>query len=193
MDEPNSPILVYPSQEIHLANSEMANESEMMMTAEAVTAAVSAFAPEEEFEEENGVKGGEEKEERSQESEKSTDTVERQTLAFFCEWKNCRSNSFDDLTRFLAHLRIHCREIQDSIFDDETPFNCLWCECNEEFASSQLEEFFLHLSYHGYHSKLMSIGVFELNQLVKRLGRPVQCNLDGSSRTLLPGLPDSFV
>lgn len=108
---------------------------------------------------------------------------------FFCEWANCEAR-FTDLTLFLGHLRQHGDEVQTN---DERNIVCEWADCSDEFGDTKLREFQLHLSYHGYHSKLMSFGTAEIRKISKQIGKQVRCYIDSSARTVLPVLPDSFI
>lgn len=116
------------------------------------------------------------------------ETCDRQV--FFCEWANCEKSRFTDLTLFLGHLRQHGAHVQPS---DEGSIVCEWADCSDEFGEAKLSEFQLHLSYHGYHSKLMSYGTAEIRKISKQIGKLVRCYIDSSARTVLPVLPDSFI
>lgn len=117
-----------------------------------------------------------------------SDTSDKQM--FFCEWANCEKTQFEDLPLFLGHLRQHGLNVQPS---EEGSIVCEWADCTDEFDETKLGEFPLHLSYHGYHSKLMGYGATEIRKISSQIGKSVRCYIDSSARTVLPVLPDSFI
>lgn len=108
---------------------------------------------------------------------------------YICEWINCVKNRFEKLDSFLDHLREHGQNVQ--IADDR--IICEWADCTDEFELTKAKEFQLHLSYHGYHSKLMSTGALEIKKISSQIQKSVRCYIDSSARTVLPVLPDSFI
>ena len=116
------------------------------------------------------------------------DTSDKQV--FYCEWANCDKTKFVDLTLFLGHLLQHGIDVQAS---EEQSIVCEWSDCTDEFDQAKMREFQLHLSYHGYHSKLMSYGATEIRKISTQIGKSVRCYIDSSARTVLPVLPDSFI
>ena len=108
---------------------------------------------------------------------------------YICEWTDCTENRFDKLDNFLNHLRAHGENIE--ITDDR--IYCEWANCTDEFELTKTKEFQLHLSYHGYHTKLMSNGACEIKKISNQIQKSVRCYIDSSARTVLPILPDSFI
>ena len=75
-----------------------------------------------------------------------------------CEWTDC-NQVFYDLTLYLQHIhKSHINEYNPG-FDDETDrsYSCQWIGC-EENRFDNYSQFCLHVSYHGFHQKLMSNG-----------------------------------
>ena len=111
---------------------------------------------------------------------------------YFCEWEDCEQNQFTDLNEFLSHLREHWSKSVEDAKNEGKELKCQWFGCVEaEFNGPG--DFQVHLSYHGFHSKLMSFGLNEMKLISTQLGKNVTCNIDGSTRTVLPPLPDMFV
>ena len=83
-----------------------------------------------------------------------------------CEWTDC-NQVFYDLTLYLQHIhKSHINEYNPG-FDDETDrsYSCQWIGC-EENRFDNYSQFCLHVSYHGFHQKLMSNGL----AIMKTLG-----------------------
>ena len=89
---------------------------------------------------------------------------------FICEWLNCEKTTYSDLTIFLGHLKQHGHGNRVHV-SEENRIICEWADCADEFDYSKIKEFQLHLSYHGYHSKLMSYGSIEIKKISKPNGQ----------------------
>jgi len=107
----------------------------------------------------------------------------------FCEWNNC-SLVFNDLSLYLQHLhKVHIKqdlgkqtqsenqsenqsedqsedqsENQPDNQSDNQFFECQWIGC-EENNFDNYSQFCLHVSYHGFHQKLMSTGLTIMKEL----------------------------
>ncbi|XP_054165449.1 histone H4 transcription factor-like [Oppia nitens] len=107
-------------------------------------------------------------------------------LELFCEWSDCHK-VFNDLTIYLQHLhQNHSKEDQTNC--DNQSLSCQWIGCEENHFDNY-SQFCLHVSYHGFHQKLMSYGL----QIMKTLGESISCQMDSSARNSLPELPNMFV
>ncbi|CAG2111171.1 unnamed protein product [Medioppia subpectinata] len=127
----------------------------------------------------------------------------RQAMELFCEWTDCHK-VFNDLVLYLQHLReVHTscdtnsdkdnqnNDINaDEDHEEETnrEFSCRWIGCEENHFDNY-SQFCLHVSYHGFHQKLMSNGL----SIMKTLGESISCQMDSSARNVLPELPHVFV
>lgn len=114
----------------------------------------------------------------------------------YCEWQGCPSDAtpFSAISDFLFHLKRHSSQTVAATVETENvqEINCGWHGCGESnFETSG--EFHLHVSYHGFHSKLMAWGLVVLDELSQEYNRRIQCNLDSYSRTLLLELPSKLV
>ncbi len=82
----------------------------------------------------------------------------------FCEWNDC-SLVFNDLTLYLQHLReVHTKQNNINNDSNSQTFDCLWIGC-EENKFDNYSQFCLHVSYHGFHQKLMSTGLALMREL----------------------------
>ena len=95
----------------------------------------------------------------------------KNVLELFCEWTDC-NQVFNDLTLFLQHInKCHINEdncLNPNPGDNETitsSYSCQWIGC-EESSFENYSQFCLHVSYHGFHQKLMSNGL----SIMKTLG-----------------------
>ncbi|CAG2177221.1 unnamed protein product [Oppiella nova] len=127
-------------------------------------------------------------------------------MELFCEWSDCHK-VFTDLTIYLQHLReIHanCDQNKDLLTDEDSDqsFSCQWIGC-EENNFENYNQFCLHISYHGFHQKLMSNGLSIMKTLAVTImsesiasyssGESIACLMDSSARNVLPELPNVFV
>lgn len=108
-----------------------------------------------------------------------------------CEWNGCQEHKHSNVNAFLTHLRSHCDQaMKDG--EQEGVLSCGWFGCDEITFESR-RQLQVHVSFHGFHTKLMSFGYVLMKQLSEELGKDISCTLDGTTRTLLPPLPDMFV
>lgn len=107
----------------------------------------------------------------------------------WCEWQDC-NEFYDDLTQYLQHVHLHCNQNNDYSSSD---LACNWTGCGE-IAFNNESEFKLHLSFHGFHHKLMSFGLNVMKEIAEKTdNNNLVCMLDGSARNVLPQLPSEFV
>lgn len=108
-----------------------------------------------------------------------------------CEWNGCDNHKHQNVSDFLAHLQAHCDQaIKDCKSENE--LCCEWFGCGEASFETSVT-FKVHISFHGFHTKLMGYGYVEIKNLNEETGQDITCSLDGSTRTMLPPLPDIFV
>lgn len=96
-----------------------------------------------------------------------------------CEWQGCNEMS-PTLTLFMAHIEDHLRQ---QPADD---LICGWIDCGHLAGTTQ--EYILHVNFHAFHTKIKCLGA----NLLLRKGLK-SCLLNGSSRNLIPELPDSMI
>lgn len=125
---------------------------------------------------------------KQQQSQTNPYLNETDSQVFICEWANCEQTRFKDLAFFLNHLKEHGDQVE---IGEDNRIICEWADCTDEYTKKK--EFELHLSYHGYHSKLMNWGAIEIKKISNQIGKSVRCYIDSSARTVLPVLPDSFI
>ncbi|XP_015782882.1 histone H4 transcription factor [Tetranychus urticae] len=109
-----------------------------------------------------------------------------------CEWSGCTDPQHHDVDSFVEHLKGHIDHVITAHETQNAGLICEWSGCSEESFSSP-NELKVHISYHGFHTKLMSFGLLEMKSISESLGKDINCGIDGSTRTLLPPLPDMFV
>lgn len=109
-------------------------------------------------------------------------------LAFICEWADCHDAVFEDMVIFSQHVAQHGKEECASEAEERT---CHWFGCEESFQTDG--HFTLHVAYHAYHSRLMSLGSVLLDDLKTNHENLADCGHDACSRTLLPDLPEVLV
>ncbi|KAF4533374.1 hypothetical protein B566_EDAN002772 [Ephemera danica] len=105
-----------------------------------------------------------------------------------CEWKDCNFSSLSS-DEFINHVGNHIPELEIRQLDDAEGtmyYVCSWRECEMEIGTS--DEVMRHVFYHGFHTKLKSIG----DRMMSDESHP-KCLLDPESRNLLNDLPVAFV
>lgn len=119
---------------------------------------------------------------------------EKSKCDLWCEWENC-SYTIDDLALFLTHIRNHVDFViqsQSDLDENEMELACAWTGC-EDGNYKSYDEFRLHMSYHGFHTKLMSYGLITIKELADYYpGRSLECCMDSNTRNILPELPPVF-
>lgn len=125
-----------------------------------------------------------------------------------CEWTDC-NQIFNDLSLYLQHIHENHINEHNQELDDESDYSysCQWIGC-EENRFDNYSQFRLHVSYHGFHQKLMSNGLAIMKTLglhslclsredqihiVTISGDTINCYMDSSGRNVLPELPNIFV
>lgn len=123
-----------------------------------------------------------------------------QALSFKCEWEDCFSDDFDDLSTFLEHVAAHVEDVpiistkitaqsidhsgaKELVDDGNKTFGCLWDGCGFETVNSS--EMVRHLNFHAFHTNIKSIG----DSILKETNID-PCQLSDEERNVLPQLPE---
>ncbi|XP_064644428.1 uncharacterized protein LOC135498163 isoform X2 [Lineus longissimus] len=103
-----------------------------------------------------------------------------------CEWEECEEVS-NDLNQFINHITAHIGSNLEDYAEEPDLMACNWRHCGYE-TQRGIRDILRHVYFHAFHVKLKCLGIQMIidNNLHA-------CRTDGSSRNLIPELPESLI